>query len=543
MIQSVRSQLPKNFPYEIIVVDGGSSDGTQDYVVAQHDCKLIQHGSLLGAIKAFGDGARAASGQYVLLANDDITFKPFSILAALAHLEHTPTCGAVAFADNRTSKVTGNGQDYRTEGIGATTPDGQKTMVTYAQVGLFRKWLGDQCGWWGDQDPIMSKARTYGGDSYLSARIWEAGYSVDPVYLAVVEDHIVRDALRQFNARLGPKDGSYFYERFKTVKLPALPATVDDSERLLILHLPIYEQGYPGRRNKEAGLTEALQEYGLTIEWDYLNEPVDLIQLVRAWQPHLLITQIQGVGRITPYMLASFKHYLPSLTIVNWNGDAHEEGLISPKVLELLKYVDLQTTVNAKVLPFYAEHGIKAAYWQIGYKDPVDPLPVTPAHEVLFQGNCYNTDRDNLIMTLKTIRPSLNLGLYGNCRGSAGNSHYSFAMQRALYSRATITVGDTFHGTEAFVSNRVFQALSSGAFLLQQYSKNLEQYTGLKPGIHYVEWTSLADLRAKILHWIKPSQTAARQKISRAGCQFVRENFSYPAQVRKLFQLLSNILE
>lgn len=543
MVQSARANIPRGLSYEIIVVDGGSNDNTQDWCNRQPDIRLIEHGELRGAIPAFCDGARSAQGQYVLLANDDISFKPHSILAAIARLERTPTCAAVAFADNRTSLVSGDGHDYRVEGIGVTTASGQQTMVAYAQVGLFRRELGNAAGWWGDRDPIMGVARTYGGDSYLSARLWEMGYTVDPVPQAVIEDHIERDALREKNANIGPSDSAAYYRRFPTVHLPAHLAIAPHVERLRILSLPVYESRFPGRQNREAGLVEALAEYGLSIEWDYLNEPTDLVNLVRAWQPDLLITQIQGPGKITPYILASARNAAPGMIIVNWNGDAHEWGLTAPKVLELLRYIDLQTTINAKVLPFYAANGIRAAYWQIGFKDPAGDLPPVQAHEVLFQGNCYSKERDELVQALRTIRPSLNLGVYGNCIGSNGNTHYDFAAQRALYQSATITIGDTFPNTKAFVSNRLFQALAAGAFMLQQYSEALEEYTGLTPGVHYVEWHDLQDLRAKVIAWLAPEKAQERAQIAAAGREFVRANFSYPAQARKLFRDLLPMIQ
>ncbi len=548
MVNSVRANVPRGLSYEIVIVDGGSIDTTQAWCRAQPDIRLIEHGELRGAIRAFCDGARAAKGEYVILANDDVTFKPLSIIAALSYLERTPTCGAVAFADNRTSLVRGDGSQYRVEGMGATTADGTKTMVRYAQVGMFRRWLGDACGWWGDTDPIMSQARTYGGDNYLSSRIWEAGYTVDAVLEAQIEDHIFRDSLRVTNATLGPNDSKIYYTRFPTVQLPVALADAAPNERLHILHLPVYESGYPQARNLEAGLTEALVGYGLAFEVDYLNDKPDLIALIRAWQPDLLITQIQGPGRITPYMLASMRNAAPGMVIVNWNGDAHERGLAADDVLELLRYVDLQTTINAAVLPVYEREGIRAAYWQIGYKDPIVPLPEVPHYEVLFQGNCYGVDRDALVRTLRDVRlPNArhpHLGLYGNCRGADGNSHYDFAMQRALYQRATIVVGDTFPGTKAFVSNRLFQCLSAGGFLLQQYSEGLQDYTGLMPGVHYIEWSDLRDLKEKIVYWLDDARAEERARIAAAGRDYVRANFSYAAQARKLFtELLPLIAE
>lgn len=546
MIESARREMPRGLSYEIIVVDGGSFDNTITWCKSQPDIRLIEQGQLLGAIRAFCDGAKAAQGEYVILANDDIEFKPCSIIAAVSHLERTPSCGAVAFADNRTSLVHGDGSQYRTEGIGATLPNGQRTMVTYAQVGMFRRELGNAVGWWGADDPVMSKARTYGGDCFLSAGIWERGFTVDPVPQAQIEDYIQNDDLRSVNAVIGPRDSSCYYARYPTVRIPQSFKQYPMSDRLRILHMPVYESGHPGRENVERGMTEALTAYGLAFEWDYLNEPGELVDYVKAWQPDLLITQIQGPGeRMTPYMLATARNACPSMIVVNWNGDAHELGLTSPGVLDLLQYVDIQTTINAKVLPEYAALGIRAAYWQIGYKDPVGDLPDMPSYDVLFQGNCYNRHRDALVKTLRTTfienlqRPSV--GIYGNCPSADGNTHYDFAAQRSLYRNAKIVVGDTFPNTRAFVSNRLFQALSAGAFMLQQVSVDLDDFTGLQDGVHYVSWTDLTDLREKIAYWLPREEERAR--IARQGCAFVRANFSYDAQVRKLFNDLLPMLE
>jgi glycosyltransferase involved in cell wall biosynthesis len=542
MIESARRAIPRGLPYEIIVVDGKSEDNTHSWCESQGDIRLIKHGALLGAIRAFCDGAKSAQADYVILANDDVVFKPYSILAALAHLEQTPSCGAVAFADNRTSLMRGDGNQYRTEGIGATLPNGQRTMVTYAQVGMIRRELGNAVGWWGADDPIMCKARTYGGDCFLSAGIWERGFTVDAVPQAEVQDFIQNDDLRSVNAVIGPKDSSLYYTRYPTVHLPAVFNRFSVKDRLRILHVPVYEQGFPGKMNLERGLTEALASYGLACEWDYLNESGDLVEYVKAWQPDLLITQIQNAGeRMTPFMLASARNACPSMLVVNFNGDIHLEGLTGSGVLDLLQYVDLQTTVNARVLPVYRDNNINAAFWEIYWKEALEPLPAAPAYDVLFQGNCYNKQRDALVKTLKSVKAKV--GIYGNCPGSNGNTHYDFSMQAALYRNATINVGDTFSGGYAYVSNRLFQCLGAGGFLLQQHSDGLHELTGLTPSVHYMEWRNLGDLRQKIAEWLAPEKEDQRNAIAQAGMAFVRKNYSVDAQVHKLFSDLLPLIE
>lgn len=536
MMTSIRQQLPKGIGYEFVVIDGGSTDGTLEYLRQQADVVLIEHGELRGAIKAFCDGARAASGEYVILANDDVLFRPGSILRAVVHLETHPSCAAVAFADNRTSLVTGDGKDYRTEGAGCTLPDGTTSMVTYAQVGMFRRELGNEAGWWGDTDPVFGKAYTYGGDNYLSARLWEAGYTVDPVAGCVIEDMIARDELRTVSQERSGNDSRLYYERFPTIRIPADRKQYPVPDRLRILYLPVYEAGHPQAENKERGLTDGFAAYGLVAEVDYLNETVDLPKFAGIWQPDLILTQIQGAGeKLSPAILAGMRAAAPGAVVVNWNGDAHVEGLLGEHVLSLLEHVDLQTTVNAAVLPEYERLGIRADYWQIHFAQPIEPYPEMPTHDVVCQMNCYNARRTEMAKMLTSL--PYNVGVYGNCgQYTVGSTHYSFEKQAALNQQAAIVVGDTFPGTVGFVSNRMLQVLGVGGFLLNEVSPELETYTGFVDGVHYVAWYDLDDLKRLIEFYMQHPED--RKRIAEAGREYVLANYTPERQVEKLFRLL-----
>ncbi len=95
MVSSARRSIGNYYgpTFEFVLVDGNSTDGTQEWCNEQDDITLIQHEELLGAVKAFNDGAYAANGEYVILANDDIQFLNNTIFLGWMYMQQHPDCG------------------------------------------------------------------------------------------------------------------------------------------------------------------------------------------------------------------------------------------------------------------------------------------------------------------------------------------------------------------------------------------------------------------------------------------------------------------
>lgn len=548
MVASARASVPRGINLDFVIVDGGSHDGTQTWCKQQPDITLIEHGKLLGAIRAFCDGAKAATGDFVILANDDVRFIGDSILRAAIYLETHPSCGAVAFEDDRPAPGYET-QGFKVQTMGAIAHDDTVVNVVYAQVGMYRRWLGDECGWWGADDPIMSKGHTYGADNWLSARIWGRGFTVDHVPGVRCVDLVAEDDLRETNNRAERKNPGVYYKAYPNgPQLPQRLSADPREEALRVLYLPVYDPDLADlQRVTKRGLREAMQRRGFIVaEYDYLNERVDLPAAVEAAQPHIMLTQMHDARSLPSYVLAECRKRKPDMLIINWNGDAR--GLTEPDYLLLLKHVDLQLVVNAAALRVYQEQGIRSAYWQIGYEEPHTDHPAVKSHDVVMLGTCYNAARRQIETALLGLASEgVDVGFYGmGWKRPDGDCLYDFAMGEALYQHAKIAISDTFTDettpVEGFVSNRLIQAMHAGVLVFQQACPNLYQWTGLKEGVHYIQWKDYKGLQKQLRQWVKvdPEQ---RRAIAEAGKAHVDKLFNFDTLLDQLFDEILPQLE
>lgn len=563
LFASTRDNIPPGIRYEFVINDNGSTDGTLEWLrsLPGDDLTLIESGELVGGCRAFTDAGYAARGKYVILANDDVAFVgEDSILAAMTHLENNMNCGAVAFYDDR--PIDDKGRRFHVLSQPAIDPTGRPISVVYAQVGMYRRWLGNLAGWWGANDPAF-KSRTYGGDNYLTSRILEMGYTVDPVDKTRVHDYMVADELRKHtgdapNGNHQHPDTKAYLKRYpRGPQIKAKPEMEQqDKRQLRVLYVPIYGHPLNISQKYKRGLRNALAKYFIVAEYDYVgaidDTPLDprfrqnlvfeqLAKLIGNFQPDLMLTQIHDAETITPHTLAMLRSIAPHMVVANWNGDYWEKGLTSAPILELLKHVDLQLTVNGSVLPTYKEHGVPAAYWQVAFEESVEPYTEdVKSHDVVFMGNNYSQLRAKLVGTLRAMK-GVNVGVYGRRWDVAdGDSLYHFPMTEAILLNSKLTVGDNqYPDGYGFVSNRLFQSLAAGgALMLHQTVPGLEELTGIKDGVHYIAWTDFDDLREKVTFWLDDKRAVQRRKIAKVAQKFVQEFHSFDARVKELVNLL-----
>ena len=92
-------------PFEVLVVDNASSDGSAEYVRAQFpDVRVHETGRNLGFATGNNEGARVARGRLLVFLNNDTVAAPDWLARLIAALEDRPEVGfatsRIVFADN-----------------------------------------------------------------------------------------------------------------------------------------------------------------------------------------------------------------------------------------------------------------------------------------------------------------------------------------------------------------------------------------------------------------------------------------------------------
>jgi GT2 family glycosyltransferase/tetratricopeptide (TPR) repeat protein len=82
-------------PYQLIVIDNGSTDGSLEWLREQPDVELLEMGRNIGAPAARNRGLAIARGEHVLLCDNDVLFTPRWLDRLLGHLHAWPDVGMV----------------------------------------------------------------------------------------------------------------------------------------------------------------------------------------------------------------------------------------------------------------------------------------------------------------------------------------------------------------------------------------------------------------------------------------------------------------
>ncbi len=95
-LESLRETQWEGYTHEVIVVDNGSTDGTVEYLRAEHpEVRLVANASNVGYCKAGNQGAAISSARHFFFLNDDILFGDHSIPRLVRFLDENPMAGMI----------------------------------------------------------------------------------------------------------------------------------------------------------------------------------------------------------------------------------------------------------------------------------------------------------------------------------------------------------------------------------------------------------------------------------------------------------------
>lgn len=281
--------------YDIIVVDGGSTDGSREFLALQPDVVLIgQRGPLTGAVKAFNLGFTYAvdnSYEYVCHLNDDAEIITENGLEkAVRMLQADSKIGEVAFSFDlygawHHDHV--NGKPYANFGVIR-----RETGIAVAKA------QGDVSGrnWW---NPIY---RTYGADSEFGVWVWKLGWKVETTQEIKVHDVQAMDALRASNEASNPErlDSKLFWGRWRDEDFSIIPST----------RLPAARQARATNQAKQIMVTGGTGFLGQHLIKQLKNEPTNVVTAPTRTRLNLLneqetISFIHATQPSTIYHLAA----------------------------------------------------------------------------------------------------------------------------------------------------------------------------------------------------------------------------------------------
>lgn len=559
MVGSVRDSVG-DLPYEIILVDNESTDGTQEWCREQEDIVFIQHGPPTGSISAFTLGFDAARGDYVVIMNDDIIIHGDTICRAYDYLQSHPRVGQVAFH-----------HDYQNRGAaqrGSPIVQGMYGYI-YGQCCMTPRWLGDLVGWWQDEGEMTH----YGGDTRLALRIWELGYEVHPVDgCSVIDYEVVDDTRKKFSHEPREKSGGVHPDliKFRHVwrnRMPdrdewiAAPVNnvLDKAARGTLRTLQLKAMMHSSHKMRR-GLINEFAKFGPvhivnkarivdSVGRIGYNEAVK--EIVRDFEPDLVMLQSQREhNSLYPYTVREMQQNHPDTFFFNWDCDTHYP--LTKYHFDIAHACHAQFVVTPSIIPRYDDAGVNnVGWWPVGieqeYIEQGRLVPNGP--DVVFMGARYGegmfpeaeTRRDAVI---KLSESDLNLALYGNGWNHVGlKARYTgeqHAENARIYARSKMALSISQTADHwGYTSDRLYNICATGCPALVHRFNGMEEH-GYVDGKTCIVWSTFDEMIDKAKHYLEHDNE--RERIGQAGMKVTLKRHTWRSRVASLFCMLEEML-
>lgn len=286
----------RNFEFEVIVSDNGSTDESLDYIRSHFvNVRIVENKANLGFAKGNNAGIRVAQGEYILILNPDTVILDRALEKWVTFADRHPEAGAF--------------------GCRVLNPDGSfqnparpiPTLSGYLVSAMYLRWLGRLSrafagdlypGWEGrDERPIGYQMgccvmfrgeilKRLGGfderffycfeETDLCCRVWQSGSSI-AFYPGAEVTHIGGQSVGRFPIRFALETCRSGYRFFH--KHYGLKGAIN-IRRIYLFSLCLRYCGYKLLsffRSSEA-LENRLKMYQVAIKWNFLLEPIRFIE-------------------------------------------------------------------------------------------------------------------------------------------------------------------------------------------------------------------------------------------------------------------------
>jgi GT2 family glycosyltransferase len=221
--------------HEIIVVDGASTDATQDVLLDAsrqlgERLRIIREPKREGFVRATNKGFRAARGKNMIWLNDDARPLPGALDLAIEELDAQPENVAFVAMFHRWNSM--KNIAYETQHAGKTYRLCHVRGTLYANFPMGRRTTYQRLGYFDE------RYFTCAADPDLSLKAWFAGLSIVPGWGAMIDHDVLEDDRRAEDSAVAKKDNQKLFAKWD---LPPRNPYVNDfnpSRPCTLRHLP-----------------------------------------------------------------------------------------------------------------------------------------------------------------------------------------------------------------------------------------------------------------------------------------------------------------
>ena len=228
-VEMVRANV--RTPCELIVIDGGSGDGSRPWLAEQTGLRVILEDEREGAVRAFNKGFRAATAEYVMWLNDDAYPLPGSVEAALEMLRSHEQIGMAAFYHD---------WDRQRNVLDSVVRDGRRYSIynvrgyPYANFGLLSRSLLERIGY------ADERYYFFAFDPDLSLKVQlDAGLKVVGCRDALIHHEEHHDDRKLADLSVGAEDNAKLFTKWNLPPPNAYPDPVPSYQHTIQKLIPV----------------------------------------------------------------------------------------------------------------------------------------------------------------------------------------------------------------------------------------------------------------------------------------------------------------